>query len=192
MNFELSDEHREFRRVVHDFVVNEVASRAREVDETGEFNWAAAEKMGPMGLLGMEIPERYGGAELDTLGATIAIEELGWGCGSTALAISAHNHLGMGPILHFGTDEQKEKWLPPLATGRGKLACLTLTEPGAGSDLQGGVRTKAVREGDSWIIDGAKMWATNASIADVMVVLARTDPAGGSRSLSQIPEGLIS
>ena len=139
--------------------------------------------MGPLGLLGMEVPEAYGGAEMDAISAAIAVEELGWGCGSTALAISAHNGLGLGPIVRFGSEAQKQQWLPKLAQGQGKLACLSLTEPGAGSDLQGGVRTAAVREGDSWIIDGSKMWMTNASISDVMVVLVRTDPAGGSRSL---------
>ncbi|MFN2189263.1 MAG: acyl-CoA dehydrogenase family protein, partial [Candidatus Promineifilaceae bacterium] len=86
----------------------------------------------------------------------------------------------------YGTEEQKQHWLPKLASGNGKLACLGLTEPGAGSDLQGGVRTSAVVEGDSWIIDGAKMWLTNASISDLMVLLVRTDPKKGSRSLSQI------
>ena len=186
MNFELTAEQREFQRVVHDFVDKEVRSRARHVDETGEFNWEAVRKMGPMGMLGLQVPEEYGGAGLDTMCATIAIEELGWGCGSTALAISAHNHLGMGPILAFGSAALKQRWLPQLATGRGRLGCLTLTEPGAGSDLQGGVRTQAVRDGDAWVINGAKMWATNASIADTIVVLCRTDPSGGSRSLSQI------
>jgi alkylation response protein AidB-like acyl-CoA dehydrogenase len=88
--------------------------------------------------------------------------------------------------VKYGSQAQKEKWLPPLATGKGKLGCLSLTEPGAGSDLQGGVRTTAVKEGDSWIIDGAKMWLTNASISDLMVVLCRTDNAGGSHSLSHI------
>jgi len=142
--------------------------------------------MGPLGLLGLEVPEEYGGAEVDAISAAIAIEELGWGCGSTALAISAHNGLALGPIVKFGSQPQKSKWLPPLATGEGKLASLGLTEPGAGSDLQGGIRTAAVKEGDSWIIDGSKMWLTNASISDVMVLLVRTDPNGGSRSLSQI------
>ena len=186
MNFELTDEQREFRHVVEQFVANEVAPMARHTDESGEFNWTAVRKMGPLGLLGLEIPEEYGGAGGDTMMATMAIEALGWGCGSTALAVSAHNHLGMGPILHYGSEALKARWLPHLAGGQGRLAALTLTEPGAGSDLQGGVRTAAVREGDSWIIDGAKMWATNASIADVMVVLCRTDPDGGSRSLSHI------
>jgi butyryl-CoA dehydrogenase len=118
--------------------------------------------------------------------AAIVVEELGWGCGSTALAISAHNGLGLGPIVNFGAEAQKARWLPPLATGAGKLACLSLTEPGAGSDLQGGVRTTAVKAGDAWVINGSKMWMTNASISDLMVVLCRTDPAGGSRSLSHI------
>ncbi len=186
MNFELSEEQREFKHIVHDFVAKELKSMARETDETGEFNWTAVKKMGPMGLLGLEVPEKFGGAEVDALSAAIAIEELGWGCGSTALAISAHNGLALGPIVKYGSEAQKAQWLPSLATGKGKLGCLSLTEPGAGSDLQGGVRTTAVKEGDSWIIDGSKMWMTNASISDLMVVLCRTDMAGGSHALSHI------
>lgn len=186
MDFQLTEEQREFRHIVHDFVAKEVKPLARHTDETGEFNWTAVKKMGPIGLLGLEVPEAYGGAAVDAISAAIAVEELGWGCGSTALAIAAHNGLALGPIVNYGSEAQKQAWLPPLATGQGKLGCLSLTEPGAGSDLQGGVRTTAVKEGDSWIIDGQKMWMTNASIADVMVVLVRTDPAGGSKSLSHI------
>ncbi len=186
MDFDLTREQQEFRRIVHDFVAREVRPQARHVDETGEFNWAAVKKMGPLGLLGLQVPEEYGGAGMDSIAATIAIEELGWGCGSTALAVSAHNHLGQGPLVDFGVQALKERWLPQLATGKGQLACLALTEPGAGSDLQGGVRTLAVRDGDAWVINGAKMWATNAGIADTIVALCRTDPGGGSRSLTQI------
>jgi alkylation response protein AidB-like acyl-CoA dehydrogenase len=186
MDFELSQEQRELRHVVHEFVAREVKPMARHTDETGQFNWKAVRKMGPLGLLGLEVPERYGGADLDPISAAIAIEELAWGCGSTALAISAHNGLGLGPIVKYGTDEQKQKWLPPLASGQGKLACLSLTEPGAGSDLKGGIRTSAVKRGDSWIVDGSKMWMTNASISDVMVVLCRTGNDKGSRSLSHM------
>jgi butyryl-CoA dehydrogenase len=186
MNFELTEEQREFRHFVHDFVARELRPMARHTDESGEFNWTAVRKMGPIGLLGLEVPEAYGGAEMDAISAAIAVEELGWACGSTALAVSAHNGLALGPIVRYGAEEQKQKWLPTLATGQGKLGALALTEPGAGSDLQGGVRTTAVKEGDSWILDGSKMWTTNASIADIIVVLCRTDPQGGSRSLSQI------
>lgn len=186
MDFQLSEEQQEFRHVVHEFVAKEVKPLARHTDESGEFNWTAVKKMGPLGLLGLEVPEEYGGAAVDAISAAIAVEELGWGCGSTALAISAHNGLGLGPVVRYGTAAQKERWLPQLATGQGKLACLSLTEPGAGSDLQGGVRTTAVLDGDSWVINGSKMWLTNASISDLMVVLCRTDSAGGSRSLSHI------
>ncbi|KPK06075.1 MAG: acyl-CoA dehydrogenase [Anaerolineae bacterium SG8_19] len=186
MNFDLNEEQKLFRELVHDFAAKELKPRARETDEKAEFNWPAVRKMGPLGLLGLEVPEEYGGAAVDAISSAIAVEELGWGCGSTALAISAHNGLALGSIVKFGTEEQKARWLPPLATGQGKLACLGLTEPGAGSDLQNGVRTAAVKEGDSWIIDGNKMWLTNASISDVIVLLVRTDPAGGSHSLSQI------
>jgi alkylation response protein AidB-like acyl-CoA dehydrogenase len=186
MDFQLTEEQREFRHFVHEFVANEVKPLARHTDETGEFNWTAVHKMGSVGLLGLEVPEAYGGAAVDSISAAIAVEELGWGCGSTALAVSAHNGLALGPIVRYGTEAQKQQWLPQLATGKGKLGCLSLTEPGAGSDIQGGVRTTAVQEGDSWIIDGNKMWMTNASVSDLMVVLVRTDKAGGSRSLSHI------
>ncbi len=186
MDFQLTTEQRQFRDVVHDFVAKEVKPLARHTDEAAAFNWTAVHKMGPLGLLGLEVPEQYGGAAVDAISSAIAIEELGWGCGSTALAIAAHNGLALGPIVRYGSEAQKQQWLPPLATGQGRLGCLALTEPGAGSDLQGGVRTTAVAEGDSWIIDGSKMWMTNASVADVVVVLCRTDRAGGSRSLSHV------
>ncbi len=186
MNFELNDEQKEVRHFVHDFVAREVKPLARETDEQEKFNWTAVRKMGPLGLLGLEVPEMYGGAELDAVSAAIAIEELAWGCGSTALAISAHNGLGLGPLVKYGSEQQKQTWLPPLVSGAGKLACLSLTEPGAGSDLKSGVRTRAVREGDAWIIDGSKMWMTNASISDLMVVLCRTGSGQGSHSLSHL------
>lgn len=186
MDFQLTEEQREFRHIVHDFVAKEVKPLARHTDEQSEFNWTAVRKMGPLGLLGLEVPEAYGGAAVDAISAAIAIEELGWGCGSTALAIAAHNGLALGPLVRYGNDAQKEAWLPKLATGQGKLGCLSLTEPGAGSDLQGGVRTTAVKKGDNWVINGQKMWMTNASVSDLMVVLVRTNNAGGSHSLSHI------
>lgn len=186
MNFDLSEEQRFWQKTVHDFVAKEVKPKAHDVDVIGKFNWEATRKMGPLGMLGLNIPEEYGGSGVDAISAAIAIEELGWGCGSTALAIAAHNGLGTTPIVLFGSKKLKQKWLPLVASGENKLGALALTEPGAGSDLQGGVTTKAVKDGDEWIINGAKMWCTNASIAEYIITLVRTDPAGGSRSLSQI------
>jgi alkylation response protein AidB-like acyl-CoA dehydrogenase len=186
MNFALSEEQRMWRDAVHDFVTREVKPKARQVDEEGQFNWEAVHKMGPLGLLGLNVPEEYGGAGVDAVSAAIAIEELGWGCGSTALAIAAHNGLGCAPIALFGSQAQKERFLTGVANGEGRLAALALTEPGAGSDLKGGVRTRAQRQDDQWMLRGAKMWCTNASIADFIVTLVRTDPAGGSHSLSLI------
>ena len=186
MNFDLTEEQRMWQEVVHDFVSREVKPKAREVDEEARFNWEATRKMGPLGLLGLNIPEEYGGAGVDAISAAIAIEELGWGCGSTALAIAAHNGLGTAPIVLFGSEEQKQRFLPGVASGQGKLTALALTEPDAGSDLKGGVRTRAVRDGDEWVINGAKMWCTNASIAEYIVTLVRTDSRGGSHSLSLV------
>jgi alkylation response protein AidB-like acyl-CoA dehydrogenase len=186
MDFDLNEEQRMWQKAVHDFVAAEVRPFAREADETGEFNWKAVHKMGPLGLLGLNIPEEYGGPGIDAVSAAIAIEELGWGCGSMALAIAAHNGLGSTPIVLYGSEEQKKKWLPLVSSGQHKLGSLALTEPGAGSDLQGGVRTKAEKDGDEWVINGAKIWCTNASIAEYIITLVRTDPAGGSHSLSMI------
>lgn len=186
MDFGLSNEQRLWQKTVHEFVAAEVQPKAREVDETFTFNWQAVRKMGVLGLLGLSIPEEFGGTGMDAVSAAIAIEELGWGCGSTALSIAAHNGLGTAPLTKFGSDELKKKWLPIVASGRGKLGALALTEPGAGSDLQGGILTKAEKIGNDWVINGTKMWCTNASIAEYIITLVRTNPKGGSRSLSMI------
>ncbi|GAB4484290.1 MAG: acyl-CoA dehydrogenase [Anaerolineales bacterium] len=185
MDFGLNEEQRVWQKTVHEFVAAELQPMARATDETGEFNWPAVRKMGPLGLLGLNIPEEYGGAGVDAISAVIAIEELGWACGSTALAIAAHNGLGTTPIVLYGSEELKRKWLPLVASGKGKLGALALTEPGAGSDLQG-IQTRAVKDGNEWVINGAKMWCTNATVAEYIITLARTDSAGGSRSLSMI------
>jgi alkylation response protein AidB-like acyl-CoA dehydrogenase len=185
MNFDLTSEQRMWREAVREFCEKELKPRARHVDETGEFNWEGVRKAAALGLLGLNVPEEYGGAGVDAISAAIAIEEIGRVCGSTALALAAHNGLCCAPIALFGSEELKAAWLPVLASGKSKLGALALTEPGAGSDLQGGVKTKAVVEGDSWIIDGAKMWTTNASIADVIITLCRTSE--GRLSLILVP-----
>ena len=185
MNFDLTDEQRMWKKSVHEFVEKEVRPKAHEVDVKSEFNWDATRKMGPLGLLGLNIPEQYGGSGVDAVSAAIAIEEIGWACGSTALAIAAHNGLGTTPIVLFASEELKQKWLPLVSSGNNKLGSLALTEPNTGSDLQG-VKTRAVKDGNEWVINGAKMWTTNASIAEYIITLVQTTPGGGSRSLSMI------
>jgi alkylation response protein AidB-like acyl-CoA dehydrogenase len=186
MNFDLTDEQKTWKKSVHDFVDKVVKPKAREVDENEEFNWDAVRKGGPVGLLGFNIPEEYGGSNVDMISCVIAMEELGWGCGSTALSFTAHNGLGTAPIAIYGSDELKKKWLPLVAQGKNKLGSLALTEPEAGSDIQGGVTAKAEKQGDEWVINGAKMWCTNAGIAEYIITLVRTDPKGGTKSLSMI------
>ena len=186
MNFDLNEEQKIWKKIVHEFAEDVLRPKAREVDETEEFNWESVRKGGPVGLTGMSIPEEYGGSNVDAISNAIAMEELGWGCGSTALAFTAHNGLGTAPIALFGSEELKKKWLPLVASGKNKLGALALTEPGAGSDIQGGVLTRAERDGDEWVINGSKMWNTNAGIAEYIITLVRTDPKGGSKSLSMI------
>lgn len=186
MDFDLNDEQKTWKKIVHDFAEKELRPKAREVDEKEEFNWEAFRKAGPIGLAGMSIPEEYGGSNVDAISNAIAMEELGWGCGSTALAFTAHNGLGTSPLALYGSEELKKKWLPVVASGKNKLGALALTEPGAGSDIQGGITTRAMKDGNEWVINGAKMWNTNASIAEYIITLVRTDPGGGSKSLSMI------
>ncbi|HEY4665688.1 MAG TPA: acyl-CoA dehydrogenase family protein [Anaerolineales bacterium] len=186
MNFELSDEQQMWRSAVHEFCAAEVKPLAAELDARSEFNAGAVHKMASLGLLGLNVPEELGGAGVDPISAAIAIEELGWACGGTALSVSAHNGLACGPIALFGSEDQRRRWLPGLARGEGGLGALALTEPGGGSDLLGGVQTRAEQVDGEWVIRGNKAWITNASVASLIVVLCRTDAAGGSRSLSLI------
>lgn len=186
MNFKLTEEQRMWRKAVHDFCEQEVKPRAAELDASAEFNTEAFQKMGPLGLLGMDIPEEYGGAGVDSMISAIALMELGMACGGTALSVVAHSGLGCAPISLFGSEEQKSNWLPTLAMGSDGLGALALTESGTGSDLMGGVKTRAELEGDEWVINGNKAWITNAGVASLIVTLCRTDPAGGSRSFSLI------
>jgi len=186
MDFELNEEQRMWRQTIHDFCNRELRPHAAEMDEKAEFNSKAVAKMGPLGLLGLNVAEEHGGTGLDSINAAIAIEELAWACGGTALSIAAHNSLGCAPISLFGSDEQKQKWLPELASGKSGLGALALTEPGTGSDLTGGTRTRAELVDDEWVINGSKAWITNADMAPVIVTFCRTDPDGGSRSLSLI------
>ncbi len=186
MNFELTDEQRMWRNAVHEFCAEIVKPKASEYDERAEIHQAAFEKMAALGMLGMNIPEHHGGAGVDAISGAIAIEELGWADGGTALSVAAHNSLGCAPIANYGTEEQKQRWLPGLAVGDPGLGALALTEPSAGSDLVGGIQTRAELDNGEWVINGNKAWITNASSASLIITLCRTDPEGGSGSLSLI------
>jgi butyryl-CoA dehydrogenase len=185
MDFSLDEEQRMWKDVVHNFVTQEVKPKAAELDESHELNWPAIQKMGQLGLLGLNVSEEFGGAGVDAISAAIAIEELGWGDGGTALTIAAHNGLGTAPISMFGTPAQKAWFLPTATSGKSKLAALALTEPQAGSDLQG-IKTRAEMDGDEWVINGSKMWITNAGDADYIITLLITNPESGSQSMSML------
>ncbi|NWF68494.1 MAG: acyl-CoA dehydrogenase family protein [Chloroflexi bacterium] len=185
MDFELTQEQRMFQRMVREFCDAELKPYATEVDETGTMRWEAVRKMAGIGLLGLAVPEAYGGSEADTITTVLAMEELGRTCGSTALSVAAHNGLGCAPLAHWGSQQQKEKYFPRLLSGE-HLGALALTEPNAGSDLSGGVQTFATKDDNGWVIEGRKAWITNASLAPVITVLLRTDRYAGTSGFSMI------
>jgi butyryl-CoA dehydrogenase len=184
MDFELSEEQRLVRDMVHDFAQKEIAPRAAEVDKSEEFPAENIRQMAELGLLGLPYPEEYGGGGGDTVSYAIAVEEIARACGSTALIYAAHVSLACGPIYYFGTEAQKKEWLPRLCSGRG-LGAFGLTEPEAGSDA-GATRTVATRDGDHYVLNGSKMWITSGAIADVVIATAKTDPEAGTRGISCI------
>ncbi len=170
----LTEEQRMLLEMVRDFAEREVKPIAADLDRNEHFPREVFAKMAELGLLGIPYPEEYGGAGMDTVCYALAVEEVSWACGSTGLGMAAHTSLGTNPIFMFGTEEQKQRYLPRLCSGE-TLGAFGLTEPGAGSDA-GGTKTHAVLEGDEWVINGSKMWITNAAYADYLVLTAVTDP----------------
>jgi alkylation response protein AidB-like acyl-CoA dehydrogenase len=180
---QLTENQKMIRDLARSFAREKVAPIAAEIDRSAEFPQATVREMGQLGLLGLTVPEEYGGVNADTLSYTLVVEELGRVCGSHALTVAAHNSLGCWPVVAFGTEEQKRRFLPPAAAGE-YLLSFGLTEPEAGSDA-GGTRTTAVRDGGEWIINGSKMWITNAHYAGAVIVTAKTDlEAKGSHGIS--------
>jgi butyryl-CoA dehydrogenase len=173
MNFKLSEEHEMIRKMVRDFARNEVAPTAAERDEEERFDRDIFDKMAELGLTGIPWPEEYGGIGSDYLAYCIAIEELSRVCASTGVTLSAHTSLAGWPIYKFGSEEQKQKFLRPMALGE-KIGAYGLTEPGSGSDA-GGMKTTARPEGEDFILNGSKIFITNGGIADIYVVFAVTD-----------------
>jgi butyryl-CoA dehydrogenase len=182
MKFTLDKEHEQLRALVREFAEKEVAPGAAERDEAERFDRSLFDKMAELGLTGIPWPEEYGGAGMDYLAYVIAVEELARVCASTAVVLSAHTSLASWPIYKFGTEEQKRKYLVPLAQGK-MLGAYALTEPGSGSDAAG-MRTTAVRDGDSYVLNGNKVFITNGDAAEVYVVFALTDPSQRARGVS--------
>ncbi len=174
MNFELTEEQSLIRETVRDFAVNEIAPSAAERDEEERFDRELMfDKLGELGLTGIVFPEQYGGAEADYISYAIAIEELSRVCASTGVTLACHLSLCANPIYMFGSEDQKQQYLVPLAEGN-KLGAFGLTEPSAGSDA-GGTKTTAVLDGDEWVINGSKIFITNGEEAETYIVFARTD-----------------
>ncbi|MCI9569855.1 MAG: acyl-CoA dehydrogenase [Lachnospiraceae bacterium] len=172
MDFTLSKEHEMARTLFHDFAEKEVKPLAQEVDETEEFPRESVAKMRKLGFMGIPIPKEYGGQGCDPLTYVMCVEELAKVCGTTAVVVSAHTSLCCDPILTYGTEEQKQKYLVPLSNGE-KLGAFGLTEPGAGTDAQG-QQTKAVLDGNEWVLNGSKIFITNGKEADVYIIIAVT------------------
>ncbi|MGF6366234.1 butyryl-CoA dehydrogenase, partial [Aequitasia blattaphilus] len=172
MNFELSKKHEMARTLFREFAETEVKPLAQEVDENEAFPEETVKKMARYGFLGIPVPKEYGGQGCDILTYAMCVEELAKVCGTTAVIVSAHTSLCVDPIMTYGTPEQKEKYLPALAKGE-KLGAFGLTEPGAGTDAQG-QQTKAVLDGDEWVLNGSKVFITNGKYADVYVIIAVT------------------
>ena len=172
MDFTLSKEHEMARTLFREFAEKEEKPLAQEVDETEEFPRATVEKMAKLGFLGIPVPKEYGGQGCDPLTYAMCVEELSKVCGTTGVIVSAHTSLCCDPIMTYGTEEQKQKYLVPLAKGE-KLGAFGLTEPGAGTDAQG-QQTKAYLDGDEWVLNGSKIFITNGKEADVYVIFAVT------------------
>jgi alkylation response protein AidB-like acyl-CoA dehydrogenase len=177
-----SEQHLAVREMVREFARDEVAPVAAKLDADARFPWANVKRMGELGLLGVPWPEELGGAGLDLLSYMIVIEELAKVDASHGLTVSAHTTLGTSPIVHFGTDEQKRRFVPLLAPGR-VMGGFGLTEPDAGSDA-GGTRTTAVRTGDRYVVNGVKRFITHGSVGEIFVVTAVTEPGRGTKGIS--------
>ncbi|MGE0257437.1 MAG: acyl-CoA dehydrogenase family protein [Alphaproteobacteria bacterium] len=178
----LTDEQRLLRDTAREFARNELAPHAAEWDRAARFPKEALAALGKLGFMGMLVPPEYGGGGADHVGYALALEEIAAGDGSVSTILSVHNSVGCLPLLRYGSEEQKQRFLKPMAEGN-MLACFCLTEPEAGSDAAA-IRTRAVRRGNRWVVNGTKQFITSGSTADVAIVFAVTDPAAGRRGIS--------
>jgi alkylation response protein AidB-like acyl-CoA dehydrogenase len=180
--YELTPDQRDWRETLREFADKEIAPHAARYDDAGEFPWDSVKKMRELGLFGLIFPEKFGGQGAGTLEYVLAVEEVSRACASTGITLAAHVSLGTWPIYAFGTEEQKQRYLPALCTGE-KLASFGLTEPEAGSDA-GGTKTRAVLEGDQYVVNGRKIYITNGSVSGTTVFTAVTTPGIGVKGIS--------
>src|SRR5437867_11219365 len=180
----LREEHLQVRETARKFADEVVAPRARDLDENEEFPTEIVHQMGELGFMGLPYPEKYGGAGLDTLSYIIAVEEISRVCASTGITLAAHVSLGCGPVFGSGSEEQKLKFLTPMAKGEA-IGAFGLTEPGAGSDAAG-TRTRAEKVPGGWKVNGEKIYITNGSVAKYITITAVTDPGKGPDGISAL------
>jgi len=182
LDFSLSEEQKLFQKTIREFCERELKPISDKIDKEEYFPWELYKKMGKMGLMGMTVPQEYGGAGIDRVSYMIALEEISRVCGSTGLTIEAHNSLGIGHIYEHGSEEQRKKYLPRLTSGEA-FASWALTEPNAGSDAAS-IQTTAVLDKDEWVINGTKQFITSGDIAEVVTVMAKTDKTKGAKGIS--------
>lgn len=181
-DIELNEDQRMIRDMARQFAQSELAPRAAEWDKSGWIDDAVVRQMGDLGLLGMVVPEQWGGSYVDYVAYALAVEEVAAGCSATGTLMSVHNSVGCGPLLNYGTAEQQQRWLPDLSSGRA-IGCFALTEPQAGSEAHN-LRTRAVLDNGEWVISGAKQFVSNAKRASLAIVFAVTDPELGKKGIS--------
>ncbi len=184
MNLELTEEQRLLQRSVREFAEAEVRPHAKELDETGRFPRETLRKAGDIGLTGIAVPEKYGGAGMDHICYSIVMEEIARVCASTSVILSVQNSLYCGTLERFGTEEQKKKFLVPFARGE-KIGCYALTEPQAGSNAAA-LATKAIRQGDCYVVKGTKAWITNGGAADAGIIYVNTQPEKGEKGITAL------
>jgi butyryl-CoA dehydrogenase len=185
MNGRLLEKHLVVRRSARRFCETELRPIAKEIDQEARFPWEAAEKMGRLGYFGIQVPRELGGADLDSVSYAIIIEEISRVCAALGLCVTVHNSVAVYPLLAFGSEKQKQEWVPPLARGE-KIGAFCLTEPNAGSDAAG-IESTAVRNGQTYLVNANKVFVTNGGIADTCLIFVRTNPgAAGRKEISVV------
>jgi len=184
LDFTLSIQQKQVRRMARQFARTELADIAKEIDEEGRFPWEVVEKMGPLNFFGMQAPRKYGGAEMDSISYCLVIEEISRVCAAMGLTVAVHNSVVVYPLSQFGNDEQKVKFLPSLAAGE-KIGAFCLTEPNAGSDAMA-IESTAISDGDSYIVNANKIFVTNGGVADTLIIFASVNPRDVKKGFSAI------